>query len=176
MQYRCSLEDMRQEYLPQHVAFLQDSDVRRYLRIRSEVTIEQQRAWLERVQRSSSDVLHAIIATDDRSFIGVAQLKDIDVFDRTANGGLVIGDKQRWGKGYATEARSLQLQYAFDHLRLRWVYGRTAACNIGAQRLMVANGYREIGRRPECRLIDGIFYDEYLYAVSREWWLAALAQ
>ncbi len=169
---QCVLVPMSEQYLEAHVRFLNDPDVSRYLRLRPAArALECQRTWLKKVLASERDQLLAILAKESHNaFIGVVHLREIDHVDKIAHGGMVVGNKQFWGKGVGREARLLQLKGAFDTLDLRWVYGRTVRCNRRARTLMEKTGYRLQGVRPAGRLVDGVYEDELLYGVCRETW------
>lgn len=168
----CALGEMSESYLEAHVEFLKDKEVTRYLRIRNNANIEQQRKWLRETLRSQNDELLAVFAKENTRdiFIGLLQLREIDRIDGTAHVGMMIGDKRYWGRGVGGEAGLLQLKHAFDDLGLRWVYGRTASSNLRTQRLLEKVGYKKQGLRPSCRLIDGVYEDELLYGVCRKTW------
>jgi diamine N-acetyltransferase len=168
---------MSMEYAARHAELLSDDTVVRYLRIRKPVTLEDQSKWLERALASNTNALHAILALDEsdaQAYIGIAQLREIDPVDKTAHGGLLVADKRYWSRGVGSEARGLQLRYAFESLGLRWVFGRTVACNAAARRLLEKTGYEVQGVRPRSRFVEGEYWDEILFGISREKWEASL--
>ncbi len=169
----CALAEMTEDYLPQHVNFLRNPQVIRYVRIRLPITLESQRTWLEQMRTSRADLVFAVLVQPESKFVGVVGLHEIDHFDRTARGGAIIGDRQYWGRGIATEARFLQLKFAFEVLRLRWVWGSTIRPNKRSQRLLARTGYVQVGIRPRCRRVGNVFEDELLYAVSPAQWRKA---
>jgi RimJ/RimL family protein N-acetyltransferase len=170
----CILGHMREEYLPRHVEFLNDPDVHRYLIRRPPFTLDDQEAWLKRMQDSATDIIFAILAKgmggDSPIFIGVVGLHDIHLTDRTARSGTIIGDKRYWGRGIGTEAKLLQLKYAFVELNLRWVSSSVAGGNRGSLGFLKNAGYRKIGMNSSGRVIDGEYHDEVLLKVSKKAW------
>lgn len=163
------LVPMSAAYLNDHVRLLQNPRVYRTLRITDEArSLEGQRKWLEKTL--ATDHVLAILAHD--TFIGMDKLHEINLVDKTSGGGMLISDTRYWGMGIATEVRKRHLMYAFNDLGLRWVYGKTVASNIGAQKLMLKLGYVPQGVRPAARLVDGAYEDELLYGVSKEAFLA----
>ena len=90
-------------------------------------------------------------APDDRDFImcdengqsiGLICLHHIDPVVSQAEMAKLIGATHARGKGYATEATSLVLGYAFDELGLGRVYLRTAGFNLHNIRLNEKIGFR----------------------------------
>ncbi|TSC85833.1 MAG: GCN5-like N-acetyltransferase [Parcubacteria group bacterium Gr01-1014_8] len=168
---RTALCEMEERLLPSHVTYLNDPEVNRYLRTRPPVTLEHQKAWL---QRSAHDVTAKVFSVfakengDKFKFIGVVSFRDIDPATGGANGGAVIGDKAYWKKGIASEARILQLHYGFSKLGINWVLGHSIDPNVASQKLLEHVGYTLIEKHNAARVVDGVAYDEYVYKISKE--------
>ncbi|MEJ2252094.1 MAG: GNAT family N-acetyltransferase [Candidatus Lokiarchaeota archaeon] len=96
-----------------------DPDVRHYARNVLPNTLEDVKKWLEPHERNGAPefIVMTIWHKKDKKPIGAAGLGDIKWFNRWANAFLQIGDKNYWGKGVATEATKLLLQYAFGPLK-----------------------------------------------------------
>ncbi len=92
--------------------------------------------------------------------IGTTLLTEIDHRHRTASFGLVIGERDCWGKGYGTETARLMLDYAFNALDLHNVMLTMQAYNKGAMRAYEKAGFRIVGRRREAHKLGGRLYDE----------------
>ena len=84
-------------------------------------------------------------ATD--ALIGSCGLMDVDQCNRSAEIGIVIGDKTYWGKGYGTEAMRLLLDYAFRYLNLHNVMLRVYSYNPRGVACYEKVGFKAIGRR-----------------------------
>src|SRR5690606_306951 len=63
----------------------------------------------------------------------------------TAEYGIVIGEKDAWGKGYGTEATRLMLAYGFDVLGLQNIMLRVYANNPAGVRAYERAGFRKVG-------------------------------
>ena len=95
--------------------------------------------------------------------IGNAALDHIDWRNRRAESGIVIGEKDEWGKGYAGEAMRLRTRYAFRELGLETVTTRVVLANAASRRGLERAGYRQAGRaaapllrrRPLARRLGG---------------------
>jgi RimJ/RimL family protein N-acetyltransferase len=92
--------------------------------------------------------------------IGLTELRHLDRANGTADFGIMIGEKDCWGKGFGTEATILLLDYGFTVLGLHNVLLTTAAYNTRAQRAYTRAGFREIGRRREVFRLGGRRYDD----------------
>lgn len=75
------------------------------------------------------------------------------------------------GQGYATEAVTRLLDYAFTDLRLHRVYAITDCANAAAAALLARLGLRREGHFLQHVWFKGSWGDEYLYALLRDEWL-----
>ena len=70
-----------------------------------------------------------------------------------------------WGKGYAFEAVQAVLFYAFEHFNAHKVVAFLNAQNHRSHKLVKRLGMHYEGTLREARLIDGNYYDEYIYSM-----------
>jgi diamine N-acetyltransferase len=91
--------------------------------------------------------------------IGTTHLRHIDQTKRHAEFGILIGERDCWGKGYGTEATILMLDYAFTVLGLHNVLLRTYAYNERAVRAYTRAGFHIAGRWREAARLGDQFYD-----------------
>jgi RimJ/RimL family protein N-acetyltransferase len=108
--------------------------------------------WIAGIIRKQDPVFDIIDAQTDR-LIGRVMLFGVNRVDRAANLGIVIGEKEYWGKGYGTEATLLMLDHAFNLMNLNSVMLGVFAFNQRALASYRKVGFREIGRRREARII-----------------------
>jgi RimJ/RimL family protein N-acetyltransferase len=94
--------------------------------------------------------------------VGLTCLIDIEYPDRRAEFGILLGEADCRGRGYGTEATRLTLDVAFAALGLHNVFLRVAEYNRAGQRAYEKAGFREIGRRHECKLLNGRLWDVVL--------------
>jgi RimJ/RimL family protein N-acetyltransferase len=139
--------------------------MRYYLDTLRPQTLEERAAWYERVSAGDPhniDFLIYELAT--MRPIGRAGLEDIQYQHRRASFGLLIGEKDCWGKGFGTEATRLTLDYGFHLLGLHNIMLSVSSANTAAIRAYTRAGFRVIGVRRECRresdqTLDNIFMD-----------------
>jgi RimJ/RimL family protein N-acetyltransferase len=91
--------------------------------------------------------------------IGIAEWRHIDQAHRTADYGILIGEKDCWGKGYGTETTRLMLEYAFTALNLHSVTLTTSSFNTRAIGAYTRAGFREFGRWRDSRRFGERVYD-----------------
>ena len=113
-------------------------------------TREAREAWYEQLAKDDPSVVNfQIYERTTMRPIGRTFLNQIDLFERTADFGLFIGEKDCWGKGYGTETATLVLDYGFTLLRLHNIMLRVDSFNERAIRAYKRAGFREFGRRHE---------------------------
>ena len=86
----------------------------------------------------------------------------------TADVGLAIGEKDKWRKGYGTEAVELLLKECFEQLNLHragwWTYAENEASIALAKKM----GFKEEGRLRENTFFDNQFHDNIVLGLTRE--------
>jgi RimJ/RimL family protein N-acetyltransferase len=75
-----------------------------------------------------------------------------------------------WGRGYATEAASAMVEFAFDILRLDTVDAHALRGNVRSMRVLEKAGLSHVDRRHEDTVERGRVEVEY-FALSRSAWL-----
>lgn len=120
------------------------------------------RKYLERFDGSSTDVIFAICDKKTDKHIGTATLNSISWIHRTANTGIMIGDKAYWGKGYAYEAWKFLIDYSFSRLGLRKITAGAVVDNIASIKLQEKLGFKIEGTFKEQVMISGTYHDTVL--------------
>lgn len=123
-------------------------------------TFESQEAWfLETSKNDPQNVIFTIFERSTGRAIGNAGLHQIDARHRTAVFGIVIGEKDCWGKGYGTETTRLVLDYAFTALGLHAVSLHVDAYNAGGVRAYERAGFKLVGRLRQSRRVGTGVHD-----------------
>lgn len=154
---KVALGPIRRDLLAVYQRWINDFEVLRPLSVRGlqPQTAEGEVAWYERMAVSQTDVEFTIYERSSLRPIGNLGLHQIDHYNRTAIFGILIGEKDCWGKGYGTEATRLVLDYAFTGLGLQNVMLNVFATNERAIRAYTRAGFREIGRRRQAHRVAG---------------------
>jgi RimJ/RimL family protein N-acetyltransferase len=143
---RVSLGPLRRDLLPLYQRWINDWDVTYTLgHALRPMTVEAEESWYESVARGG--VQFQIYERDTLRPIGTTGLHDIDHQHRTATWGILIGEKDCWGKGYGTETARLMLDYGFTVLGLFNIMLQVFSYNERGIRAYRRAGFREIGRR-----------------------------
>lgn len=150
---KVGLGPIRREYAPLYARWMSDLRVTRTLAVASKpMTLEAEHRWLDQAL-VSDDVVFTIFELTTLRPIGNTGLHRLDRVVGTSEFGIVIGEPDAWGKGYATEATELMLAYAFDVLNLHNVGLETYSINPAAIRAYEKAGFKHVGRRRGAMLV-----------------------
>jgi RimJ/RimL family protein N-acetyltransferase len=109
------------------------------------------------------------IVVEKNVLIGLIALYDINWHHRTARTGTIIGEKKYWRHGYATEAKELLLQYAFNSLDLQIIESHILSDDQAGLAYARKCGYEEAGRVPlSFRRHDGTRSDKVVLYLTQE--------
>lgn len=107
-------------------------------------------------------------SADDR-FIGWCTLMNWDATYRSAMLGYCL-DEPAWGQGFATEAASALLQWAFNTLDLNRVQSEADTRNAASGRVLEKLGFLREGTLRENCIVDGDVSDSWIYGLLRREW------
>ncbi|MCE5285098.1 MAG: GNAT family N-acetyltransferase [Pelosinus sp.] len=133
------------------------------------VTVETQRRDLAKSGEANADYhVFSIIENQTDNLVGRCLIFDIDYINRSAKIGLFIGDKECWNKGYGGETVRLLLDYGFNLLNMNSILLYAYAFNVKAIHCYKREGFKEIGRIREARIIGHRRYDIVLLDILAE--------
>ena len=134
-----------------------DTEVTRHmLRGTLPTTVDEQAAYYESVVTGSeSDLVLAIVCSEDDRHVGNIGLHRIDWQHGHAEYGIVIGEREYWGRGIAGEASWLICRHAFNRLNLHRIWLGVMERNERAVALYRRLGFEEEGRHRQEVLRDG---------------------
>ena len=160
---KVALGPYRRDLLPLYQRWMNDFEVTRSLAVGwRPLTWEAEEAWYEGASKNEREVGFTIYERATGRPIGNTGLHNVDHFHRTAGFGIVIGEKDCWGKGYGTEATTLVLDYAFTALGLHSVMLSVYGFNERGIRAYTRAGFRLIGRWREAHRQGGRAHDVVL--------------
>lgn len=107
---------------------------------------------------SRMETVFSVIDIENDKLIGMVEVSPNHVF-RSGTFGIVIGEKEYWGKGYGKEATLLLLDFAFNMLNLHNIMLGVYEFNNRAYNLYKKVGFKEIGRKREYQTVAGKKYD-----------------
>lgn len=124
--------------------------------------------YIKNAYTSTDKLPLAIVDIKSDKHIGNISLVDINYISRRSNWGLVIGERDFWGKGIASEALILILKHAFDTLNLERVFSGTTSKNIATQKLMEKVGMKKEGVSRKHIFKNGEYLDIINYGILKD--------
>ncbi|HEY6395613.1 MAG TPA: GNAT family protein [Candidatus Binataceae bacterium] len=125
--------------------------------------------WIETAgMPSNSDKVFVIETLAERAYIGAIGLHGIDWIIRSAEIGIVIGDKSRWGTGYGTDAMRVIMRLGFDKMNLHRMWLRVFDFN---QRAIVSDekcGFRRWGVLRDGKFLKGKYHDTIIMGIVED--------
>jgi RimJ/RimL family protein N-acetyltransferase len=157
---KVALGPPRRELLPLYLKWVNDFEVTRTTATGMRpMTWEAEESWYDRLTENQQEVSFTIYDRATLQPIGNTGLIQVDYIDRSAEFGIMIGEKAFWGKGYGTETTVLMLDYGFNGLGLHNIMLRVFSNNQRGLRAYQRAGFRLIGRRREARRLGGRPHD-----------------
>ena len=133
-----SKEDINENYL----SWLNDSETNVFMAAGvMPKRIEDLEEYYQAISKDRNAVHFAIIDMKTKAHIGNVKLFSIDWRNGICEFGILIGDKKHWGKGIATDATKMIVEYAFTKLNLRKVSLGVLKDNIGAVKCYEKAGF-----------------------------------
>lgn len=129
---------------------------------------DQVSAYVQSLWKSGKDCLFAVHERETDRFVGTQRIGHIDWRSGLGDVGVLIGERQSWGRGIATEAVGLACEYAFQALCLRRLTGGTPASNEAMCRCFRRLGFEQEGRLRQHLLIRGKYDDHVLFGLLKD--------
>jgi len=149
--------------------WLNDREVTKFLEAgRFPNTREAMEEYYNNTVLSNNNAVFAIVDKKTDEHIGNIKLGPINWITRIASLGIMIGDKESWGKGYGTEAIRLVLDYAFNRLNLHKVTAGIAAMHQASIKAFEKAGFTIEGHAKSQFYLDGEYSDSLYLGITRE--------
>jgi len=127
------------------------------------VTRRAEEAFFELMTTNRENALHWAVVTEDIGHIGFIGLQQINWRFRNSLGGIVIGERRAWGRGFATDAVRVRTRFAFEQLGLHRIEGHTI--HAGMRRVYEKCGYHHEGIERQKIWREGRWHDAHSYAI-----------
>lgn len=124
-------------------------------------------AWFDAYLKSRDRNVRLAILDDDGVLVGCVYLLGISWVHRSAEFAIMLGVKERWGRGIGTFATRAALRHAFHDLQLHRVWLHVLRENPRARRLYERAGFRHEGTLRESTFKNGRYADVDVMAVLR---------
>lgn len=161
-----SLRTPEPKDVAQLYVYRNDADVIRTLvGVSSGYSIRDLELWVQSHQHNKNDRVWTIADREADRCLGHAGLYGIDHRIRSAEYGILIGDREWWKKGIATEVSRAILTYGFRELNLHRIEVAILSTNTGAMRVQRKFGFTEEVRRRDAHYRNGRYTDIVLLSL-----------
>jgi RimJ/RimL family protein N-acetyltransferase len=157
---KIALGPIRRDLIPLYQRWVNDFEVTRGLIIDPPITAESEEEWYDSVSAGQRAPHFTIYERSTLRPIGNIGMMRINQKHRAGEMGILIGEKDCWGKGYGTEAVSMVLDYGFTVLGLHNMMLTVYGFNERAIRAYKRAGFKVMGHRREAIRIGDLVFDE----------------
>lgn len=131
---------------------------------------EKMLSFYNAISNSTSDLIFAIALKDGDCHIGNIGIHKIHSFFRSAEIGILIGEKDCWGKGFGEQAVRLVVEHAFLRLNLHRLFAGAVVNNMGSVQMFKKVGFQKEGILRDAYFCEGSYYDcVQLSLLQSEW-------
>jgi RimJ/RimL family protein N-acetyltransferase len=140
-----------------------DPEVMRWMQDDYPQSLARVAKWLgeERGRNEHGDLLLGIEPRGDDRLVGLVRLHETEPELGIATLDIYLGEKDTWGKGYATDTVRTVCRYGFDKMRLHKITLTVVTENEAAWHAYEKVGFVKEGRLREVFRRDGTWYDEF---------------
>ncbi len=164
------LRAIERDDLDAFVRWFNDPEIRRYLFMYRPLSKAAEERWFGELSRRDPDEIPMAIETLDGVLIGNTAFNDIDWRNRSAEFGIVIGEKEYWNRGYGTDATLTMLRHGFGTLNMHRIFLQTLEYNHRAIRCYEKCGFRHEGTLRKAIYRDGEYHDLLMMSILRDEW------
>lgn len=170
---RVRLRPVERADLPKYVVWLNDPEVIRGLSMYMPLSQSQEEKWLDGIEQgppAERPLAIEIQTAEGWLHVGGIGFHNVNWRDRSAEVGLLIGEKHFWNQGFGSDALRLMLRYGFDGLNLHRIYLQVYENNLRAIHSYEKVGFVHEGRQREARFFKGKYLDVLWMSILRSEW------
>lgn len=113
----------------------------------------------EKAYNPGQSVLIGIFLLEGERHIGNIRLHTFSNHNSRVEVGVLIWDKNEWGKNYGTEAMEAVINYIFEKLKLHQVCAEYYSINRGSAKMFKKLGFKKEGILKDYFLVDNKYVD-----------------
>jgi diamine N-acetyltransferase len=170
---RVRLRSAEPSDLDKFVEWINDPEVTEGVSLFLPMSSVDEEKWFENVMQRPQEEKPLVVDMKDGTdwrLIGNSGFFDFDWVARSAEVGIMIGDKTVWNQGYGTEVMTLLLCHGFETLNLNRVFLRVYSENKHAIRAYEKAGFVHEGRMRQAVYKHGSYNDVLFMSVLRAEW------
>jgi len=151
----------------EYCGWLNDAEVNKYLETR-ETTIAKLKQYIKEKNENPKCLFFGIFFKENNKHIGNIKLEPIDFKNKKATIGILIGDKNYWGRGIGTEAIKVLVDYGFKNLNLKEINLGVISENKPALNLYKKVGFKVDGVRKKAIRHGDKLFDKVIMSVVKK--------
>lgn len=129
-----------------YVRWMNDEEVVKFIADKEKNnTKEKLKHYVRLMHESPYNYMFGIFLNQTQEHIGNIKIGSINPQHLHADIGILIGEKQYWGKNHGTLALKAVTNYAFDTLKLNTVFATIKSVNRGSFTAFLKAGYQHVG-------------------------------
>jgi diamine N-acetyltransferase len=170
---RVRLRALERSDVAQYYEWVNDPEVTAGLALFLPISTLDEEKWFESSTQRPQETKPLVIEVREGEhwrMIGNCSFFDLDWVTRSAEFGIMIGDKTVWNQGYGTEAILLLLRHGFLTLNLNRIGLKVFAENERAIRAYEKAGFVHEGRMRQAVYKHGKYQDVLFMSVLRDEW------
>jgi RimJ/RimL family protein N-acetyltransferase len=170
---RIRLRSAERSDLEKFVEWINDPEVTEGLTLFLPMSSVDEEKWFEGVMQHAQEEKPLVIDMKDGATwrcIGNSNFMSFDWVARSAEVGIMLGDKSIWNQGYGTETMTLLLRHGFGTLNLNRIYLRVYSENKRAIRTYEKAGFVHEGCMRQAVYKNGKYNDVLFMSVLRDEW------
>lgn len=164
--HKIRIRKFEEKDIEKKIKWINDSNNNQYLHYDLPLEYQKTLNWYNNIKDSQTRYDAVILCNEIE--VGIIGLLNVDLKNRKAEYYITLGEREYAGKGIATIASKLLLEYAFKELGLNKIYLFTEVDNIRAQKLFERIGFVREGRVNQDLIINNKKIDRYIYGIYNE--------
>ncbi|MEH7883028.1 GNAT family protein [Bacillus sp. JJ1609] len=157
--HRVQLIALNEECYGLTLKWINDPEIRLFTGAKFPVSRLEHEGWFKAKATDRFNKTFAIQMKDTKQIIGLVGNNEYDPLNRTTYPFIYIGEKNIQGKGIGQEAFSLILDFCFEVLNVRRVYGYLFEYNSASRNMLEKCGYKLEGTLKQHWYKDGQYHD-----------------
>ncbi|WP_071394431.1 GNAT family N-acetyltransferase [Bacillus tuaregi] len=167
---RIKLVQTERKHAPALFLFWSDPDVTRYMNIETFTNVDEAITMIDLLNKLAAKKQanrYTIMTGQNDTIVGSCGFNYFDYDNEKAEIGYDLG-KEYWGKGFASEAVTILLQYGFQELNLNRIEAKVAPENARSKKLLEKLGFYYEGLLRESEKTKEGFIDAMLYSILQK--------
>lgn len=145
--------------------FVNDRELKKFLvtGIPFPMTSWEEEEWIKsQMSNEKGEYNFAIEDIETKKYIGGCGIQKVNWLARVATVGIMIGDKDYWGKGYGTDAMNVLMKFIFEEMNIHKIRLSVFSFNERAKRCYEKCGFQVEGILKDEIFKEGKYYDEII--------------